>query len=450
MKRLNGLSEKSFLKLFFAFFSLSFLVAAFLMPDRAQMLPGLLRIISMPSKGSTNCFSIGGYAATFLNMGMIGLICTALYCIPGKKSDSAATLVTILTTGFGAWGINILNMWPTILGVVLHVVIRKEKIGNYTNQMLFSTGLAPFISELMVRYPNDAVTGFSLTGILAALGVGLVVGFFLPAGLSNSPIVHKGFDLYSAALPVGMTAFLMQGVLYRAMGVEVPEAVSDLSVASPVIANTFCIIVFSSFVIIAYLMGCRPKDYYKLLISSEHVVNFADTYGNAVMLMNVGMYGFFILAYYNIIGAEFNGVTFGVVFCMLATCNAGSHPGNVWAITLGYGLASVLFELLAQVTGGEFAQHLNSQAIIVGLCYANGLSPIEDKYGWGYAVVAAMMHFCMVTTVPELHGAMCLYNGGFTAALVCLLMVPGLERHFKPKLERRALRKKRMEFPGQR
>ena len=52
-----------------------------------------------------------------------------------------------------------------------------------------------------------------------------------------------------------------------------------------------------------------------------------------------------------------------------------------------------------------------------------------------------MMHYCMVTTVPELHGAMCLYNGGFTAALVCLLMVPGLERHFHTKQERKILHK---------
>ena len=442
MKRLNDLSERSFLKLFFLFFSSSFLIAAFFMPDRARMLTGLVQIISQPSKGSTNCFSIGGYAATFLNMGLIGYICTALYCIPGKKSDSAATLVTILTTGFGAWGINIVNLWPTILGVVLHAVIRKEKIGDHTNQMLFSTGLAPFMSELMVRYPNPEVTGFSVTGVLLAVGIGLVVGFFLPAGLSNSPIVHKGFDLYSAALPVGMTAFLMQGVLYRAMGIEVPDAVSDLNVASPVIANTFCIILFSSFVVIAFLMGCGPKQYWKLLTNPEHVVNFADTFGNAVMLMNVGVYGLFILAYYNLIGAQFNGVTFGVIFCMLATCNAGSHPGNVWAIILGYGLASKLFQLLVMLTGGEFTQYLHSQAIVVGLCYANGLSPIGDKYGWRYGLVAAMMHFCMVTTVPELHGAMCLYNGGFTAALVCLLMVPGLERHFKPKLERRMLRQK--------
>ena len=440
MKRLNNLPEKSFLKLFFLFFSCSFLIAAVCMPDRAQMFTGLAKIISQPSKGSTNCFSIGGYAATFLNMGLIGLICTALYCIPGQKSDSAATLVTILTTGFGAWGINIVNMWPTILGVVLHAVLRREKIGDHTNQMLFSTGLAPFISELMVRYPNADVTGFSIHGILLALGIGLVVGFFLPAGLTNSPIVHKGFDLYSAALPVGMTAFLMQGVLYKAMGVEIPEAVSDLSVASPVIANTFCVILFSSLIVIAFFMGCGPKEYWRLLTNPERVVNFADTYGNATMLMNVGMYGLFILAYYDLIGAEFNGVTFGVIFCMLATCNAGSHPGNVWAIMLGYGLASKLFQALAMISGGAFGQYLDSQAIIVGLCYANGLSPIADKYGWRYAVVAAMMHYCMVTTVPELHGAMCLYNGGFTAALVCLLMVPGLERHFKTKEQRRALK----------
>ena len=440
LRKLNDFSEREFLALFFTFFSCSFLVAALFMPDLQHMFEGLWIIVSSPSKGSTNCFSLGGYAATFLNMGLIGLVCTALYCIPGKKSDSAAMLVTILTTGFGSWGINIVNMWPTMLGVMLHAVVRREKIGDHTNQMLFSTGLAPFISELLVRYPNAEVGGFTVSGVLLALAVGLVVGFFLPAGLRNSPTVHKGFDLYSAALPVGMTAFLLQGLLYRAMGVAVPDAISDLHVANPALVNGFCIALFSSLVLIAFIMGCGPKQYWKLLTGPDRVLNFDDTYGNATMLMNVGMYGFFILAYYNLIGAEFNGVTFGVIFCMLATCNSGSHPGNVWAIMLGYALAEGAFRLLAPITGGVFIQQLNAQAVVVGLCYANGLSPIGDKYGWRYAVVASMMHFCMVTTVPELHGSMCLYNGGFTAALVCLLMVPGLEHHFKTKAERRALR----------
>ena len=70
MKRLNRLTERDFLSLFFACFSLSFLIAAFCMPDRADMLPGLLRIVSSPTLSSTNFFSLGGYAATFLNMGL--------------------------------------------------------------------------------------------------------------------------------------------------------------------------------------------------------------------------------------------------------------------------------------------------------------------------------------------------------------------------------------------
>lgn len=269
MKRLNALPERDFLKLFFLFFSSSFLIAAFLMPDRDQMLPGLWKILSNPTKASTSFFSIGGYGATFLNMGLVGLICTALYCIPGEKPNHAATLVTILTTGFGSWGIHILNMWPTVFGVMLHCLVKKEPFGKHTNAMLFSTGLAPFISELMVRYPHPEVVGFTPSGVLLALIVGAVVGFFLPAGLENSPKVHKGFDLYSAALPVGMTAFLMQGCLYRAMGVPIPQAVSDLSVASAKICNTFCIVLFSSCVVLALLIGCRPRDYWNMMYAAK-------------------------------------------------------------------------------------------------------------------------------------------------------------------------------------
>ena len=437
MKRLNQLSEYHFLKIFFFFFSSSFLVAAFFMPDRATMLTGLWRIFSSPTLSGTSFFNVGGYAATFLNMALNGYVCAALFCIPGKKAFHAATLATILTTGFGSWGIHILNMWPTMLGVVLHCLVKKENVGDHTNALLFSTGLAPFMSELMVRYPVAYVTGFSVRGILLAVLVGGFAGFFVPAGLENSPKVHKGFDLYSAALPVGMTAFLIQGTLYKAMGVELPGAVTELSLVSPAIVNTFCCILFGLSIVFALLMGCRPKEYWDLLIDPDQTVDFANAFSNSAFLMNFACYGLFILAYYNIIGASFNGITFGVIFCMLSTCNAGSHPANVWPILLGYVLSSFLFRFLSPFFGGTFTQYLYAQSIVVGLCYANGLSPIADKYGWFYGMLASMMHFCMVTTVPFLHGGMCLYNGGFTAALVCLLMVPGLEQHFKTKQERR-------------
>ena len=442
MKKIKSLSESSFLKLLFAFFTAAFLIAAVCMPDRSNMFTGLWKILTGPSKVSTNYFAVGGYAATFLNMGLVALICLGLYCLPGAVATNVSTLAFILTLGFGSWGINVLNIWPTILGVVLYGLVKKEKLTSLVNAMLFSTGIAPLITDLLIRYPNAEVIGFNWPGLGVAMLVGLAIGFFLPAGLAASPKVHKGFDLYSAALPVGMTAFFLQATLYKTMGVALPAApaAETLQVASQLTVNIFCISLFGLCIVFAFLLGCKPKDYWNLLKDPALVTNFSSTYGNATFLMNVGVYGLFILGYYNLVGATFNGVTFGIIFCMLACCNSGSHPGNVWPIMLGYVVSSFVFGWLSQLAGGTFAGAINAQAICVGLCYANGLSPIADKYGWRYGFVAAVMHYLLVTSVPTLHGGFCLYNGGFTAALICIILVPELERFFKTKEERKERR----------
>ena len=444
MNKIKNLSESDFLKLFFGFLSACFLIAAFIMPDRSSMFTGLWQILSQPCKVSTNYFAVGGYAATFLNMALVGFACTALYVALKATANNVSTLAVVLTVGFCSWGINILNMWPTVLGVLVYALVKKEKPATLVNAMLFSTGIAPIISELMLRYPNAETIGFNVVGILLSIVVGIAIGFFLPAGLAHSPKVHKGFDLYSAAVPVGMTAFLLQALLYKSMGVALPAApaADTLLVADQLIVNVFCCIVFGLCIVFAFILGCTPKDYWNLLKDPDQVTSFSATYGNAVMLMNVGVYGLMILGYYNLIGASFNGVTFGIIFCMLATCNSGTHPGNVWPIMAGYVLASLGFGWLSTLAGGSFTQAINAQAIVIGVCYANGLSPIADKYGWQYGIIAAIMHYCMVTTVPSLHGGFCLYNGGFTAALVCLLLVPELERLFKTKQEKRALKAK--------
>lgn len=439
MKKLNQLPESTFLKALFGFFSAAFLIAAVIMPDRGNMLSGLWQILSQPAKISTNYFSVGGYSATFLNMGLVGLACLALYVGLGAAANNVSTLAFLLTLGFTSWGINVLNMWPSILGVVLYSLVKREKLSGNVNTMLFSTGIAPLITELMVRYPNAETVGFSFCGVVLAVFVGLAIGFFLPAGLSHAPNVHKGFDLYNAAVPVGMTAFLLQAILYKSMGVALPAAPSadTLKVASAATVNLFCIVVFGILILIAFAMGCTPKDYWKLLRDEDTPASFSASYGNAVFLMNVGVYGLFILAYYNLIGACFNGITFGIIFCMLACCNSGSHPGSVLPIMVGYVVASIVYSLLSKLTGGSFTGAINAQAIMVGLCYANGLSPIARKYGFPHAVIAGMIHYTLVTTVPQLHGGFCLYNGGFTAAFTCLLFIPILERFAKTKAEKK-------------
>lgn len=440
MNKIKNLSEGSFLKLFFGFISACFIVAALFMPDRAEMFSGLWAIMSQPVKISTNCFALGGYAATFLNMGLVGLIFLALFLVLKGTPNNVSTLAFLLTVGFSSWGITVLNVWPTILGVVVYCLVKKEKLSANVNAMMFSTGIAPLISDLLVRYPNAETVGFNLAGLIVTLIIGILIGFGVASGLSHAPQVHKGFDLYSAAVPVCFIAFFLNAMLYKTIGIALPAApgAETLAVASRLTVNIFCLLVFGACVVVALLLGCKPKDYLALLKSENHVANISGTLGKEVFLMNVGIYGLFILVYYNLIGASFNGVTFGIIFCMLCTCNSGSHPGNVWPIMLGYVVGSFVFGWLSSLAGGTYGMAINAQAIVIGLCFANGLSPIVSKYGWFWGAVSALMHFVLVTSVPNMHGGFCLYNGGFTAAVICVILVPVLEKFVKTKAEKKA------------
>ena len=451
MKKINNLSEGNFLRLFFAFVSACFVVAAVILPDRGQMFTGLWKILSGTCKISTNYFALGGFSATFLNMGLVGLVCTALCCLPGSKPNNVTTLGVLLTIGFGSWGINPLNMIPTVLGVCLYCLVKKEKLGAMSNAMLYSTGIAPLISDLLVRYPGTVYVGFNGLGLVLALFVGLIIGFFLPAGLAHAPNIHKGYDHYSAAVPIGFTAFFLRSVLYTVLlGQKTGDlsTMAALDVVSWSMTNIFSFIVFGLCIVFALLMGCKPKDYWNLMKDSGHGVSFTTKYGYAPFLMNVGVFGLMIVGYFNLAGAidgrnVWTGMTFGIVFCMLATCNSGSHPGNVWPIMVGYILTSFLFGWLGKLLGNEtFALTIGNQSVLIGLCYANGLSPVAGKYGFGYGILAGGLHYLLVTAVPDMHGGFCLYNGGFTAALICLLLIPQLERFCKTKEERRLAKQK--------
>ena len=452
MRKVSQLEESKFLKLFFLFISLCFIVAAIIMPDRANMLKGMRNILLLPCKVTTNYFAIAGYSATFLNMGLVGLFCWGLCQLPGAKAVNVTTLGFLLTVGFGSWGINPLNMIPTILGVLLYALVKKEKAGGLVNAMMFSTGIAPLISELLFRYPGTEYIGFNLLGAILALVVGAIIGFFLPAGLGHAPNIHKGYNHYSAAVPIGFTAFFLRVVLYKVM---LGKSVGDVAALHNYTGNAdffygcniFCIVLFALCIVFALLMGCKFKDYWTLLKDSGKGVSFSEKYGNAAFLMNVGVYGLMIVAYFNLaafmdggltrMSTVWTGMTFGIVFCMLCTCNSGSHPGNVWPIMLGYVVTSYLFGWIAGLLGVEnYGLSIASQGILIGLCYANGLSPISGKYGWALGALAGGLHYLLVSAVPDMHGGFCLYNGGFTAALICLMFVPQLEKFCKTKEER--------------
>ncbi len=428
------------IRLIFWVFTAACLLAAFLMPDRTEMLRGLVRICTQSGQTVKSYFdpSYGGFAGTFLNAALVCAVCAAIYHLPGAKPDGVSVLAFFLTAGFCFWGITALNIWFCFAAVLVYCLVKRMKPGAAGNLLLFSTGLAPLITELLFRWPGEDWHGFSLLGCLTAFAAALVIAFLLGPGLEHSPKMHKGYDLYSAAVPMGFTAFLLRAVLYKVLGGTLPETVGvGLGDSFWTISNVFCFVVFGLAIVLGLLLGGSFRSYWALLKDSGYGVDYGAKYGTGAALMNLGIYGLFIVLYYNLIGANWNAATLGCVFCMVCCAFKGSHPRNVWPIMIGYVAASFAAMGLCRLLGTEFSLTINAQAIVIGLCFANGLSPIAGRYGWWAGILAAMGHYALVTCVPLMHGAFLLYNGGFTAAIVCFLFVPVLEKFARTREERR-------------
>ena len=415
------------LRLTFCAFTLAFLLAALIAPDRADMLAGLGRILTGPAQLTKDYFKpeLGGLSASMLNTALVAAICTALTLLPGANVTGATALAWFLTVGFGTYGMNPLNMLPMLLGAFVYAKIRREPFAKNIHFAMFSTGLSPLVTQALLYYP-DYASGPRVTpvGVGLALLVGVVVGCAMPALCAHSPAFHKGHNLYNAGPAAGFLCFILFSILYRTAGVEAPAIAADLGEGRPLFANLFCVACFSLCLIAGLILNGGMGDYLKLLRDSGYRADFTQKYGAGSVLMNLGVYGLFILLYYNLIGATFTGPTMGAVFCMVCCFAVGATPRNVLPVMLGYGLMGLLHKI------GVTAFAVNSQALVIGLCYASGLAPVAGEFGIAAGIVAGLMHSCLVTSVPVVHGGFCLYNGGFTAGIVCFILVPVME-HYK-------------------
>lgn len=424
-------------RLTFAAFTVISLIAAIVtaLLFREDMLGGLLRICTLSGQTVKSYFdpSYGGISGTFFNLFLVCLVMTGLYCLPGAVPNGYSAFGFCLTAGFCFWGMTILNIWFSFAGVALYALVCKRPLGSLADEMLFSTGLAPLITEMLFRYPFSDWHGFTAGGVLIALAVGLFIGFLLPTGLRHSSNVHKDYDLYSAALPMGFAAFFLRSLLYQVNGVPLPASVGvGLQDDYFVICAVFFAAVFGLAIAWGVLSG-GWKPFTQLLRESGHKVDYAAKYGCAAACINFGVFGIFIVLYYCAVGATWNAATFGVVFCMVCAAFKGSHVLNVWPIMLGYALMSLIAKTVCGLTGAEFTMTVGAQPLVIGLCYAGGLSPVTGKFGWWVGMLLSMAHYCLVTCVPLLHGSFLLYNGGFTAAIVCILFIPVLEHFCDPK-----------------
>ena len=415
---MNSAQNRSILAIMLAY-SVAALAAVPLCGPLSASLRGFTAILSSPAQLTIDYFLCGTVGGTFLNAGLVGLACTAVFAASGAALGGVSLMAYFLTVGFSFFGMNFLNIWPCILGTWLYTRAAREPFAAQVNIAVFSTALAPFVSEALVRYP--AFAGQPALRLMLAVALGALAGFLMPMLCRHSPSLHKGYTLYNAAAVAGFVGILLSSFMFRAAGVEIP---SNTQIGGEHRLAVLGFALVTSFLALAagfFLNGRSAKGYGALLRSTGHRCDFTQSAGVPLTLMHTGAFGLFATAYYVLTGAPMTGPTLGSIVCLLAIAPCGAHALNVLPIMLGYALAA------------RFASFtLGTQAIVVGLCFAGALCPVAGRFGALAGVLAGVMHACMVTSVVTFHCGLCLYNGGFTCGITAILLVPVLETFFTP------------------
>jgi hypothetical protein len=113
------------------------------------------------------------------------------------------------------------------------------------------------------------------------------------------------------------------------------------------------------------------------------------------------------------IGAELNGISFAGIFTMVGFACFGKHLKNVPPILIG-AIISAYFNVW------DFTAPANVAAIL----FSAALAPLAGQFGWLWGIVAGFLHVSVAMHVGELSGGMNLYNNGFAAGFIAMILLP--------------------------
>jgi hypothetical protein len=130
--------------------------------------------------------------ATFINMGIMGIIFT-LYLIVIKADLNGPTIGAIFTIiGFSAFGKNMRNALPVLIGATTSSLLNIWNLNSPEMVLacLFSTTLAPIAGHFGFKY-------------------GILAGFLHVCIVMNTGYLHGGLNLYNNGFAGGIVAILL-------------------------------------------------------------------------------------------------------------------------------------------------------------------------------------------------------------------------------------------------
>ena len=410
-----------------------------------------VKLMVQPGPLVTDYFMLGNIASAFLNAGICGMTFTLLMIYLKAECRPSYLAGYFLVVAHCFYGLNFLNMWPPVLGILLFTKVFKIGFRHNLDMAMFSTAFGPFISEMLFRYHvwNYYIAyevQVSILGFIYVIIFSIFLGFAIPAMLPGALKLHKGFNLYNGGLAFGLLGLFIYAFMYKTMGIEPPHATPTPNViyashtnSYQIFSTWFFVVVFALFILWGwYLNGKSFKGYKELLKSTGHTADFFAEYGAPKVVLNIGFYGLVVFTYFLLVisltdGAGFTGPTVGVILAAMTFSSQGQHPANVWPIFLGYVALSLFVMLMCTISGVDLPWTLSTQGYLNGAAFATGLCPIAGRYGKRYGVIAGVLAAIICTSTSSMHGGLMLYNGGLTTGITALIMVPCLEYYWHEK-----------------
>ena len=398
--------------------SFSFVMVGFLSePTFGGAWNNLWQVASHQNMLIVDYFYVGSLSGAFLNVGLLGVITTLVFWINKQPFNGLNIAIIFTVKGFALIGKNLINIWPILLGVYLYSKYKKEPYSKHVNAAFLATAMSPVVTEVMFHTPFSPVTR-----VVLSILIGIVIGFIVPpmGGHFSSPC--GGNNLYNIGFTAGMVVMLVAAV-FRAFGyVHTPmllvstEYHAFLAIYVLVMSIVLIILgILSDKTAVAYLMRLWQRP-------GTLVTDFVDLDGFSAVVLNMGITGVFCVLYVFVVGGQLNGAVVSGIFTVMGFSAAGNHLKNIIPIMVGVALGTI-FKLW----------DINATPILMVSLFGTALSPIAGKFGFLAGVVAGFLHLSLVNQTGSFHAGMNLYNNGFSAGLLALIMTPILVSLVKPR-----------------
>ena len=369
---------------------------------------GLIKIITSPTLLITDFLMLGGVGASFINAAIIGFI--SLYILKYYKLRINGLLIAAFMTviGFSFFGKNLFNIIPIFLGGYLYTKYQKIHFRDSILVIMFSTSLAPIISQLTFAkiLPQHLA-------LLLGLFVGIFIGFIIVPLSAQMLQFHEGYNLYNIGFTSGILGTVITSI-FRSFQIEI-DAVNIIykskswSIVGLLIFLFLYLIVVGIFINRDAIKGFSEIFKYK----GRLITDFTHLIGYGMTFVNMGIMGMLSVFYVIMIKGVINCPVLAGIFTVVVFSAFGKHLKNCFPIIIG-----VIFAAL--IMGYD----LSSTGLIISVLFSTTLAPVAGTHGPGIGVIAGMLHLALVTNVGIIHGGINLYNNGFSGGLVAGFLLP--------------------------